>query len=74
MNDKNVKPKTATSPTGVKKGLTTPVVPTINPFSEGPTTPVTPTTNPPGSNPSNQPLSKPTNQTGKQTGSSKKNG
>lgn len=72
-NTKNIEQKIVPSG-GLKKGLTTPVVPTINPLSEGLTTPVAPTTNPPGSNPSNQPSSKPTSQTGKQTGSSKKNG
>jgi len=34
MNNKNIKQETTISPGGVKKGLTTPVVPTINPQPE----------------------------------------
>ena len=50
MNDKNIKPETATSPEGVKKGLTTPV---------------TPTANQPAETPSNQAPSTPAGQSGK---------
>lgn len=48
MNDKNLKPETAIKIEGVRKGLTTPIVPTVNQ---------------PAETPSNQPSSTPTNHT-----------
>lgn len=74
MNDNNVKPETAISPEGVKKGLTTPVVPTINPLSEGLTTPITPTAAQPTETPTNQAPSEPSGQSVNQTSSSNDNG
>lgn len=49
MNDKSVKPEITKRPDGVKKGLTTPVIPTAKP----------------GGKPSNQGPSTPKNQSGK---------
>lgn len=75
MNNKNIKPETAVRPGGVKKGLTTPVVPTMNPLSEGLTTPVTPKTNQPtGTPPSNQAPSAPADQSGNKSNNSNGNG
>ena len=72
-NTKNIEQKIVPSG-GEKKGLTTPVIPTISPLPEGLTTPVIPAVTPPENTPNNQPSATPAGQAGKQTDNPKNNG